>query len=395
MQSAVAELNAYIIRFLVRAHDWYRESPWKHLIHSITQPSELRYDDLVESIARSSALVHSLAVSGQQVELRHLHDKIDEIHDMVNSNFDQINIKVAEMCTSMNLQSAAMVSMNHTLSDIQFSQIMQSISDTTLWDRTKSLHYLRAARRRTCNNPINYMSRRFWNSPKLNRWTYSENSDIAIVKGNFRSRQALRNSCIEIIEQLQASQVPVLLAMKDPQAESNPSNISPIDLIKYLIRQALPLKKYLQTEKSMSLSCAQFHGDYSEADWFRLLQSALVDIGRQVYLIVDLELLNHDFCPQDGFPWLSAFLTFFAQLSNCKGAPLVKVLLVSYGAELPFTLSSREHDDFVIYAKTEVVTRNHRGAQNAGAKKLRGGLQFGDRRRNVQRSKYRGSRREM
>ncbi|PVH76180.1 hypothetical protein DL98DRAFT_641965 [Cadophora sp. DSE1049] len=327
MQSAVAELNAYILRFLVRAHDWYQESPWKHLIHSITQPSELRYDDLLESIVRSTAVVHGLAVSGQQVEFRHMHDKIDEINVKVDSNFVKFNFKLDEICTSMGSQYAAMVSTNHRLSDLQFSQIMLSILDTTLWDRTKVLHYLRAARRRTYNNPTNCMARRFWNSPKLKRWTSSEQSDIAIVKGNFRSRHALRNSCVEIIEQLQASQVPVILAMNIPQAESDSSNISPIDLIKYLIRQALSLRQNIQTEKSMSLSCAPFHGDHSEEEWFRLLQSALIDIGRQVYLIVDLELLNREFCPRDGFPWLSAFLDFFAQLSNCKGAPLAKVLL--------------------------------------------------------------------
>jgi hypothetical protein len=101
MQSAIAELNAYILRFLVRAHDWYHESPWKHLIHSITQPSELRYDDLLVLIARSTAVVHGLAVSGQQVEFRYMHDKIDEINVKVDSKLDQVNFKLEEICTSM------------------------------------------------------------------------------------------------------------------------------------------------------------------------------------------------------------------------------------------------------------------------------------------------------
>jgi hypothetical protein len=287
-----------------------------------------------------------------------------------------------------------MISTNNRLSDLQFSQIIQSISDTTMWDPVKVFHYLLAARRRTYNNPTNLMSRRFWNSPKLKRWTSSEHSDIAIVKGNFRSRHALRNSCVEIIEQLRASQVPVLLAMNVPQAESDSSDISPIDLIKYLIRQALPLRQRTQTEKCMSLSCAPFHDCHSEADWFRLLQSALIDIGRQVYLVVDLELLNREFCPEDGFPWLSAFLNFFAQLSDCRGAPHVKVLLVSYGAEIPFILSHSEYSDFVIHTKTEVVTGSHRGARNTGIQKLRDGLQYGDTRRNMWRGRHRSSRRE-
>jgi hypothetical protein len=101
MQTAVAELNAYILRFLVRAHDWYQESPWKHIIHSITQPSELRYDDLLELISHSSAVVYGLAVSSQQVEFRHMHDKVDEINAKVDAKLDKVNFKLEEISTAM------------------------------------------------------------------------------------------------------------------------------------------------------------------------------------------------------------------------------------------------------------------------------------------------------
>jgi hypothetical protein len=293
------------------------------------------------------------------------------------------------------VQSAAMVSANYRLSDLQFAQIMKSISDTAMLDPIKVFHYLLAARRRTYHNPTNLMSRRFWNSPRLRTWTSSKQSDISIIKGNFRSRQALRNFCVEAIEQLRASQVPVLLAMNTPQAESPSSNISPIDLLKYLIRQALQLRQSVQTEKSMSLSCATFDGNHSEADWFHLLESALADIGRQVYLIVDLELLNRDFGPPDGFPWLSAFLSFFAQLSDRRNSHNVKVLLISYGAELPFTLSNSEYSSFVIHAKTEAVIARQRRTRNTATIKLRDQFHFGDTRTNTPRSTLKNSKRQM
>ncbi len=43
------------------------------------------------------------------------------------------------------------------------------------------------------------------------------------------------------------------------------------DIIKYLIRQELEYKLNSQTENSMLLSCARFHGSISEDDWFHLL----------------------------------------------------------------------------------------------------------------------------
>jgi hypothetical protein len=101
MQTAVAELSAYILRFLVRAHDWYQEGPWKHVIHSITQPSELRYDDILELIARSSAVIQGLAMSGQQVEFRYMHGKVDEINTKVDTKLDLVNSKLIEISAAV------------------------------------------------------------------------------------------------------------------------------------------------------------------------------------------------------------------------------------------------------------------------------------------------------
>jgi len=97
MQAAVAELNGYILKFLVRAHDWYREKPWKHVLHSITQPFELRYEDLLGSIARASTVVHGLAESGQQVEFRYMHHTVDDIYSMLVAQSSEL----VEMRTEM------------------------------------------------------------------------------------------------------------------------------------------------------------------------------------------------------------------------------------------------------------------------------------------------------
>ncbi|KAH8654591.1 hypothetical protein BGZ60DRAFT_547153 [Tricladium varicosporioides] len=152
MQIAVAELNTCILKLLVQVHDWYREGKLKHIIHSITQPFELQYDDLLELISRTSSTVQGLAVSGQQVELRSMHGKVDEVNAKVDLKLGQVNIELEEI---------TMIPTNYRLSDLQFSQIMSSIKDAALLDPSKVVHYLLAARHRTAHNPSNTMSRRF------------------------------------------------------------------------------------------------------------------------------------------------------------------------------------------------------------------------------------------
>ena len=79
MKRAVAELYAQVIRFLIRAQDWYEESRASHVLHSITRPVELRYADLISDIKDCSMLVEGLASAGAQAEQRDMHIKIREL----------------------------------------------------------------------------------------------------------------------------------------------------------------------------------------------------------------------------------------------------------------------------------------------------------------------------
>lgn len=79
MMHAVEELYAYILRFFIRAHDWYREGTLRHILHSIIRPAELRYQDLLENIASCSRNIDQLAVSGSQVELREVHESLKAV----------------------------------------------------------------------------------------------------------------------------------------------------------------------------------------------------------------------------------------------------------------------------------------------------------------------------
>lgn len=79
MKSAVAELYARVVRFLIRAQAWYEESKPLHLLHSITRPPELRYFDIMQEIETWAHTVESLASAGIQAETRDMHSKLEKV----------------------------------------------------------------------------------------------------------------------------------------------------------------------------------------------------------------------------------------------------------------------------------------------------------------------------
>jgi hypothetical protein len=90
MREAVTNLYAVILRFLIRARDWYEEGRLKHFVHSITRPVELRYQDLLGQITDSTRMIEHLARVGHQAESRDMHTniqiKLDQVHaDVRNS----------------------------------------------------------------------------------------------------------------------------------------------------------------------------------------------------------------------------------------------------------------------------------------------------------------------
>ncbi|KAI1314070.1 hypothetical protein F5Y03DRAFT_336064 [Xylaria venustula] len=371
MGTAVARLYANIMEFLIRARDWYEEGKMKHMIHSLTRPVELCYGGLLEDISRCTSQIKNLSVSGQQAEIRDMHAEIDERLGYINTGFsqqlDQMNTAVREIELAMTLQSAAMLDTNSRLTDIRFSQIMLSIQELPIWDPEKTYEYHRSLRNRPSHNTNRTLPPRFWNSPKIRDWFSSKASRILIVAGTFQSRFSLRNLCVDVIDQLRASHNPVLFALKvaAPEQQQQTSDglsqekITSTHVLKYLVRQALRETGIIQTEKSMSLNCARVHSAKGPDDWFQNLEAALSAFGEQVCLVIDLETLqetDHPTARGGAFSWLVAFLAFFEKLSQRGLATRVKVLLLTYGSEIPFQLTSHERDKYTISGRTETLT---------------------------------------
>jgi hypothetical protein len=84
MQEAIAEMYAYIIKFLIRALQWYQGSKLLRAVHTIIHPAALRYDDLVKKISHASRNVVDLALMSSHAEQRDMHLELRSLHRMVS-----------------------------------------------------------------------------------------------------------------------------------------------------------------------------------------------------------------------------------------------------------------------------------------------------------------------
>ncbi|KAG8159841.1 hypothetical protein KVR01_010478 [Diaporthe batatas] len=377
MKAAVSNLSADILKFLTRAHKWFSEGSLKRTIHSFTQPFDLRYGDILEDIRRGSYLVKDLAACGQLFELRQVNRNVEDIRDSVlgisriesalgavKTRMDSLETSYVEhleaIAKTTSLISSTTLDTNKQVTDLQFSQIMQSLEGPNLWTPQKALSYLLVNQKRSSQNKARQLSEGFWEFARMRRWARSNQSDISIVKGDFRSRHALKCFSVDVIEQLQLNRIPIIFAIGTSQEGAAAKSMSTKDVLKYLVRQVLDLRRTGQTEKSMSLNAAAFSGSPSEKEWFALLQNLLSGLSGNVYLVMDLELLNGHFETDSGFHWLSAFLDLFKSLGERGALLTIKVLLVSYSPELPFDTSESRYSEFVVPAKTTKLKAQRR-----------------------------------
>ena len=97
MKQTVADLYAYILRFLIRAQGWYQESRLLHAFHSFTRPAELRYADIIEEIEACTRTVDRLASAGAQAEQRDMHLKLQTLIDRQGA----FEFLLREMCEKL------------------------------------------------------------------------------------------------------------------------------------------------------------------------------------------------------------------------------------------------------------------------------------------------------
>jgi hypothetical protein len=79
MKRAVANLYACIIRFILRAFDWYQKGRLARILKSFTHPAELQYADLIRDITDHRKEVERLATGAAQAEQRDMHLEVQKI----------------------------------------------------------------------------------------------------------------------------------------------------------------------------------------------------------------------------------------------------------------------------------------------------------------------------
>ncbi|KAK3312173.1 hypothetical protein B0H66DRAFT_395086 [Apodospora peruviana] len=336
MKQALAEIYASIIFFLIRAHGWFKESRFSRAVHSITRPTELRYDDLLQEIEASTRQFDSLAMAASHAEQRDIHLLLLDVKQKL--------IEQQQLNASYHLNTHTM------LSDLQFSQILTHLSNIPLEAPDKTLQSALFHRNRYSRSrgPKNQMAE-FWRTPRFRNWGAANSSSLIMIQGTFALRVEIKGFLVSMVECVQNADAPILWALNPtPQQKTTPnSKVSVIDILKYLTAQALQLRKSVP-EGTARAACARFQTATTEAEWVELLASSLAG-QRQVYIVVDVELLSTD---MDGRPSLpSVFWLLFNRLQQAMeggAAPVIKVALASYGSVMFHAVDDTQKRDFVL-----------------------------------------------
>ncbi|KAL7790948.1 hypothetical protein V8C37DRAFT_382944 [Trichoderma ceciliae] len=334
MRRAVEELYASILKFLMKAYDWYNEGKLSHILHSITQLSGPHYADTVNEIADTSRNIDQLAVAASQAELRDVHELLVLIQSRLNINDAKVDDLLSKITSYHAIQSTTMLDTNQRVSDIQLSQILSHLSNVPLDDPLICFQYhLFFRNRRALGTSPRTTTNPFWLSPQFRSLFSSEKPALAVMKGGFTCRQVLQDFCVDVIQHLRGSDIPTLWALKRASGSKDEHSVfSIIDLLKYLIFQALRLNESSKTERTIAWRSAQFHRATTAMELFQLLLAVVNSLGRQVYLVIDLEIVHESLRGPDGFDIVSEFLQSFQATPTHSPATRMKVIIVRYSA---------------------------------------------------------------
>ncbi|KAF2267733.1 hypothetical protein CC78DRAFT_456466 [Lojkania enalia] len=350
IMDAAEELYAYIIQFFIRAHDWYREGTFRHILHSITRPAELRYDDLLENIAGCSRYISELTVSASQVELRNVHKTLQKVTSQLDHSESLMQEMKALVINYQAINSSSLLDTNQKVTDLQFSEMIEIVSKVPIPDPTESYHHaVFMRRRRQLRNKIDIPTG-FWHSSTLQKFSNSQTSSLILVKGSFRSRFSLRDAAVIITEELHRQSIPILWAVQTGTQDSSISRGTVKDVLKSLVAQALRLSTNPRYEKSLALSCTRLRTATDEAEWFQVLGSAVESLRQQVFIMLDMELLirpSDDEEPAD-LQMLQLFLDMFRHLSQRGLGHAVKVMVFSYRPSSTFSITSESFSSIIL-----------------------------------------------
>lgn len=309
MVKSVSILYEHIIRFLIRAWDFYHETKIMHVIHSVTRPAALRYDDLLKSIQRDAESVRRLAMTKSQEEVRSVHKEVRDLRERLEMviagrqiDSDALVILqgktdvLTEMLTEFRqtqawanaAQAKSQLEMHTSMSGLHTSQALMMLHSQCSVDH---MQVLQAASAKQSYYRLMPGARGvvFWNSPKLRAWDKSDSSCTILLKSTHRERIQTRGFCVEVVEQI--LKAPTTLGQSPPQRFNPSSRIvlwvlgdrgrtySLIETLKSLVYQALGFKftagNIGPTEISFHVN--KFRDAYFEEEYLNMLGGLLQD----------------------------------------------------------------------------------------------------------------------
>ena len=329
MKQAVSVLYALIIRFLLRALEWYEEGKLAHAIYSITKPAALRYDDLLEDIRRATQRIADLAITSSQAEQRDMHHELQALTLAVKQLKE-------DMLLDQSIKASTLLECRHALSDIQFEQALICVSSACRVDHKSTLQASLLVR-----DKHRFLSHKtkcapFWLSSELRAWNVSQQSSLITLRTPFKNRFYIRDFCTNIIEQLHNARIAVLWVLRPMEQTHH----SAIEILKSLFHQALTLGYASRTDSMFSFQLRRFLDARCENDYVNMLGSCLQRF-KLVYIMVDAGAMK----PADASQCKQHLQELSQRLSEHDAPTIVKVMALSYGLD---TQSLPEKDSILL-----------------------------------------------
>lgn len=330
-------LYAHIIRFLLRALEWYEEGTWKRALHSVTKPASLQYDDIIEDIRRAKENIAASAVTSSQAEQRDMHKQLISVQNLVEKSVEESSMKHQDLQSKLQhlndlvdelkqiiVQNQALACneqahISRTVSTIQSVQTLQVITSLCTIDHQSCLHDARAMKEQR-RFTIRVTCTPFCKSDRLRAWNRSPASSLICIKVPLANRRPLQDFCVNVIEQLLLSQIIVLWVLKQKDGF-----FSIIDTVKSLISQLATLTYTPGREKISPQQLQMFVNAQLEDQYVEILVGLLSQL-RLVYITVQLEAVPT--VSAAGF--MSCLQRIIQQLTSCGAGTVVRVLILTW-----------------------------------------------------------------
>ncbi|RFU71955.1 nacht domain [Trichoderma arundinaceum] len=219
------------------------------------------------------------------------------------------------MAAEQVISASARIEFRQKLSEVQICQLISQLSVAALPDPIKAFQLLLFMSNRRQPKSSN-RGAAFWLDPKVQKWNKCKESSLVIISGTWKTRFYLQDCCAKSIVTLRDAKCPAIWALKSLNVDhvAGQVHVSTIDLLKYIISQAISINKDIHTDAAL-IPCLTAHlRAESEEEWIGILASVLQGIPF-LYIMIDVEVLSKTLGTLTNDFWPAAFIKMISKLS--------------------------------------------------------------------------------